>query len=132
MKKFIVLLTVFSAFLIFSIACSKQDKDKYYTAKEKAKEIINLTNERNFDEIRNKSTDFTKNALTDEVINSQVKVYLDSFGSFKEILSQDVTTYKVENKDYVLVTSKVNYDNGEIIFKISFDKDWKMFDYFIK
>ncbi|EFI42019.1 DUF3887 domain-containing protein [Peptoniphilus sp. oral taxon 386] len=135
MKKYKILVMLFLFGLLVS-ACgnsnkaSAEDVEKY---SKNAQKVISIVNSKDVFRLKDICSDDLKNALTDEIIE-QINVDVGSKGDFDSFMDVNVSYQKDKNtgQDYILVIQKVKYNNGELIYTLTFNNDEKLLGIFYK
>ncbi|WP_036729395.1 DUF3887 domain-containing protein [Peptoniphilus mikwangii] len=135
MKKYKILVMLFLFALLVS-ACgnskkaSAEDVEKY---SKNAQKVISIVNSKEVSRLKDICSDDLKNALTDEIIE-QINVDVGSKGDFDSFMDVNVSYQKDKNtgQDYILVIQKVKYNNGELIYTLTFNNDEKLLGIFYK
>lgn len=135
MKKYKILVMLFLFALLVS-ACgnskkaSAEDVEKY---SKNAQKVISIVNSKDVFRLKDICSDDLKNALTDEIIE-QINVDVGSKGDFDSFMDVNVSYQKDKNtgQDYILVIQKVKYNNGELIYTLTFNNDEKLLGIFYK
>ncbi len=128
MKRKVLSILIISAALLLLIGCSKTKKLEVFTKdklEEKASEVFETIQERDFDKLRELASDSLKEELTDENI-AQIDEYLDEVGEFKKIKKKSYRELKEKEGDDVLgvVYYNVQYFEQKINYTFTFDKDY--------
>lgn len=128
MKRKVLSILIISAVLLLLMGCSKTKKLEVFTKdklEEKASEVFETIQERDFDKLRELASDSLKEELTDENI-AQIDEYLDEVGEFKKIKKKSYRELKEKEGDDVLgvVYYNVQYFEQKINYTFTFDKDY--------
>lgn len=128
MKRKVLSILIISAALLLLIGCNKTKKLEVFTKdklEEKASEVFETIQERDFDKLRELASDSLKKELTDENI-AQIDEYLDEVGEFKKIKKKSYRELKEKEGDDVLgvVYYNVQYFEQKINYTFTFDKDY--------
>ncbi len=128
MKRKVLSILIISAALLLLIGCNKTKKLEVFTKdklEEKASEVFETIQERDFDKLRELASDSLKEELTDENI-AQIDEYLDEVGEFKKIKKKSYRELKEKEGDDVLgvVYYNVQYFEQKINYTFTFDKDY--------
>lgn len=128
MKRKVLSILIISAALLLLIGCSKTKKLEVFTKdklEEKASEVFETIQERDFDKLRELASDSLKEELTDENI-AQIDEYLDEVGEFKKIKKKSYRELREKDGDDVLgvVYYNVQYFEQKINYTFTFDKDY--------
>lgn len=128
MKRKVLSILIISAALLLLMGCSKTKKLEVFTKdklEEKASEVFETIQERDFDKLRELASDSLKEELTDENI-AQIDEYLDEVGEFKKIKKKSYRELKEKEGDDVLgvVYYNVQYFEQKINYTFTFDKDY--------
>lgn len=133
MKKFKIL--TLTAFVLLLVACGSKTKkmsDEDFNKYEKeAQAAINLVNERKTDEfidLTEKSLKFKKEILEESYKNLEQNGKFVEFGDAKGIYEED----KNSGSTYSTILQKVKYENKDVLFRVSFNKDDKIVGIFFK
>lgn len=133
MKKFKIL--TLTALVLLLVACgsntkkmSDEDFNKY---QKEAQAAISLVNERKTDEfidLTEKSLGFKKEILEEGYKNLEKNGKFVEFGDAKGIYEED----KNSGTSYSTILQKVKYENKDVLFRVSFNKDDKIVGIFFK
>ena len=128
MKRKVLSILIIGAALLLLIGCNKTKKLEVFTKdklEEKASEVFETIQERDFDKLRELASDSLKEELTDENI-AQIDEYLDEVGEFKKIKKKSYRELKEKEGDDVLgvVYYNVQYFEQKINYTFTFDKDY--------
>lgn len=128
MKRKVLSILIISAALLLLIGCNKTKKLEVFTKdklEEKASEVFETIQERDFDKLRELASDSLKEELTDENI-AQIDEYLNEVGEFKKIKKKSYRELKEKEGDDVLgvVYYNVQYFEQKINYTFTFDKDY--------
>lgn len=128
MKRKVLSILIISAALLLLIGCNKTKKLEVFTKdklEEKASEVFETIQERDFDKLRELASDSLKEELTDENI-AQIDEYLDEVGEFKKIKKKSYRELKEKEGDDVMgvVYYNVQYFEQKINYTFTFDKDY--------
>lgn len=128
MKRKVLSILIISAALLLLIGCNKAKKLEVFTKdklEEKASEVFETIQERDFDKLRELASDSLKEELTDENI-AQIDEYLNEVGEFKKIKKKSYRELKEKEGDDVLgvVYYNVQYFEQKINYTFTFDKDY--------
>ena len=133
MKKFKIL--TLTAIVLLLVACgsktkkmSDEDFNKY---QKEAQAAISLVNERKTDEfidLTEKSLGFKKEILEEAYKNLDENGKFVEFGDAKGIYEED----KNSGSTYSTILQKVKYENKDVLFRVSFNKDDKIVGIFFK
>ena len=133
MKKFKIL--TLTAIVLLLVACGSKTKkmsDEDFNKYEKeAQAAINLANERKTDEfidLTEKSLGFKKEILEEAYKNLDENGKFVEFGDAKGIYEED----KNSGSTYSTILQKVKYENKDVLFRVSFNKDDKIVGIFFK
>ena len=133
MKKFKIL--TLTAIALLLVACGSKTKkmsDEDFNKYEKeAQAAINLVNERKTDEfidLTEKSLGFKKEILEEAYKNLDENGKFVEFGDAKGIYEED----KNSGSTYSTILQKVKYENKDVLFRVSFNKDDKIVGIFFK
>lgn len=133
MKKFKIL--TLTAIVLLLVACGSKTKkmsDEDFNKYEKeAQAAINLVNERKTDEfidLTEKSLGFKKEILKEAYKNLDENGKFVEFGDAKGIYEED----KNSGSTYSTILQKVKYENKDVLFRVSFNKDDKIVGIFFK
>ncbi|MDU3458027.1 MAG: hypothetical protein E7F47_09020 [Peptoniphilus harei] len=133
MKKFKIL--TLTAIVLLLVACGSKTKkmsDEDFNKYEKeAQAAINLVNERKTDEfidLTEKSLGFKKEILEESYKNLEQNGKFVEFGDAKGIYEED----KNSGSTYSTILQKVKYENKDVLFRVSFNKDDKIVGIFFK
>lgn len=133
MKKFKIL--TLTALVLLLVACGSKTKkmsDEDFNKYEKeAQAAINLVNERKTDEfidLTEKSLGFKKEILEESYKNLEQNGKFVEFGDAKGIYEED----KNSGSTYSTILQKVKYENKDVLFRVSFNKDDKIVGIFFK
>ena len=104
------------------------------TVKESTVKVIELLNDKNYDELREISILQMKQALTDDILNEVVTSYIEPAGEFKNINEIGLTETKSNESNEKLATAiaKAEYENGTLTYTITFDKDMQLAGLYVK
>ena len=133
MKKFKIL--TLTAIVLLLVACGSKTKkmsDEDFNKYEKeAQAAINLVNEKKTDEfidLTEKSLGFKKEILEESYKNLEQNGKFVEFGDAKGIYEED----KNSGSTYSTILQKVKYENKDVLFRVSFNKDDKIVGIFFK
>lgn len=133
MKKFKIL--TLTAIVLLLVACGSKTKkmsDEDFNKYEKeAQAAINLVNERKTDEfidLTEKLLGFKKEILEEAYKNLDENGKFVEFGDAKGIYEED----KNSGSTYSTILQKVKYENKDVLFRVSFNKDDKIVGIFFK
>jgi hypothetical protein len=100
---------------------------------DESKEIIELLNQNNYEEIQNRcANDQIKEALTEEVIvNAKEQIGAD-WGSFQDFTSIYTAEIKQKNQKYAVTEITALYENRSVTFTISLDEDMLLVGLYMK
>lgn len=133
MKKFKIL--TLTALVLLLVACGSKTKkmsDEDFNKYEKeAQAAISLVNERKTDEfidLTEKSMGFKKEILEEAYKNLDENGKFVEFGDAKGIYEED----KNSGSTYSTILQKVKYENKDVLFRVSFNKDDKIVGIFFK
>lgn len=134
MKKSIYLLLSVIVILTF-YGCAKEsipaeEKETYTTL---AEDVIQTVQSYDFESLEDISIDELKQALTEESTN-KIKEIIASKGAFQSFDKVKITTRKDPHTqlEYILVQYKVKYEEGSILYSLTFDKEKKLAGIFLK
>lgn len=126
--------------LMFLVACGggssdieKPSDEVISQYLEKAKEVITLLNNGDYEGLSELSTDKLMEALTDDV-RTQINKDLSSKGEFVEFGAGDAVTQKDSStsETYIITQQIVKYEKGEYILTVNFDEEGKVAGLFYK
>ena len=133
MKKFKII--TLTAIVLLLVACGSKTKkmsDEDFNKYEKeAQAAINLVNERKTDEfidLTEKSLGLKKEILEEAYKNLDENGKFVEFGDAKGIYEED----KNSGSTYSTILQKVKYENKDVLFRVSFNKDDKIVGIFFK
>lgn len=133
MKKFKIL--TLTALVLLLVACGSKTKkmsdDDFNKYEKEAQAAINLVNERKTDEfidLTEKSLGFKKEILEESYKNLEQNGKFVEFGDAKGIYEED----KNSGSTYSTILQKVKYENKDVLFRVSFNKDDKIVGIFFK
>lgn len=123
--------------LVFLTACGAPklpaglDEGKIEGEAKKIITLLNEKNEANNDVIREMGTDKLKVSFTDDIF-AQVYGLIDEVGEFKELGDHKILGSEEDEKEYGVAVIRADYENGRIVFSISFDTDMKLAGIFLQ
>ena len=133
MKKFKIL--TLTAIVLLLVACGSKTKkmsdEDFNKCEKEAQAAINLVNERKTDEfidLTEKSLGFKKEILEEAYKNLDENGKFVEFGDAKGIYEED----KNSGSTYSTILQKVKYENKDVLFRVSFNKDDKIVGIFFK
>jgi len=132
-------LKIFFLFVLFSFLWSckpKETSETFYIPflKEKAEEIIFMINDKDWEGIRNLSTEEFKKNLDEEFINVNTKIFFEPAGKYLYTKEAYFLETKDKNSGEVIgvVIVKVGYENKTLCYTFNFAKDTKLIGFFLK
>ncbi len=123
--------------LVFLTACGATklpaglEEEKIEGEAKKIIALLNEKNEANNDVIREMGTDQLKESFTDDIF-AQVYGYITEAGEFTELGDSKILGSEEDEKEFGVAIIRANYENGRIVFSISFDTDMKLAGIFLQ
>lgn len=124
MKKYVIL----GLLMVLLTACGSEnvvENSKKY--EDNAQRIIEAINLQDYNKLKENSDEEFNKFLTEEIQN-QITKDIGSKGQFKDFGSSKVILKKSQDKldKYFVVIKEAEYENGKVIYTISFDEDDKL------
>lgn len=131
--KIFFLIAIF--FLLWS--CTRQEHSEVFHIpflKEKAEEIIFMINDKDWERIRELSTEDFKKSLDEEFINLNTKIFFEPAGKYLYTKEAYFLETKDKNSGDIIgvIIVKAGYENKTICYTFNFAKDTKLMGFFLK
>lgn len=99
---------------------------------EKAKDVIDLLNQNDYDTLQGMSEDRMKTVLTQETMDKAKTMVNNDWGSMQGIGTVYTAEFKQSGKLYAIAQVGVTYENVDVIYTISFDEDMELAGVFMR
>ncbi|AIN93060.1 DUF3887 domain-containing protein [Treponema putidum] len=132
-------LKIFFIFVLFLLCWSckrKETSENFHIPflKEKAEEIIFMINDKDWEGIRNLSTDEFKQNFDEEFINLNTKIFFEPAGKYLYTKEAYFLETKDKNSGEVIgvIIVKAGYEKKTLCYTFNFAKDTKLIGFFLK
>lgn len=99
---------------------------------EKAKDVIDLLNQNDYDTLQGMSENRMQAALTRETMDHAKAMVNDNWGSMQRIGTAYTAEFKQGGKLYAIIQVSAAYENVDVIYTISFDEDMELAGLFMR
>lgn len=133
LSKVLSLLLFTTLSLVLLVGCAAKLPEGFDEAEVKAaaENVITMLNEHDADGLDAIFTDQMKVGITEDV-QAQIFALLDKAGAVQEISEMKTGGSTQNDVSYAVVVAKVKYENQDLVYTISFDKDMKLAGLFLK
>lgn len=133
LSKVLSLLLFTTLGMVLLVGCAAKLPEGFDEAEVKAaaENVITMLNEHDADGLEAIFTDQMKVGITEDV-QAQIFALLDKAGAVQEISEMKTGGSTQNDVSYAVVVAKVKYENQDLVYTISFDKDMKLAGLFLK
>lgn len=130
MKKFVKILSIMLCLFIFAGCSAGKLSDAYKEddVKAAAEDVINKLNDKNYEGILEISGEELKKSLPDNKLQEYWEGFSKDIGEFDSISKETVA----EKNGYAVDIVNVKYNNKNVTFTLSFNKDMRLAGIYIK
>ncbi len=117
-----IIVILFSSMLV---GCGAENLSEKYNKDELeklSKEIVTLINEKEYEEVFEKGSDFLKKEASIEDLKKGHELIIENFGEFEEFKEINFQ----EKNGYAIVINKTKYKNKEVNYITTFGEDLKL------
>lgn len=134
MKKKISILLILLSFVL--VGCGKESKLKNFDEEKivkLSKESIKLVNKEEYKKlVDDYFDDSVKDMINPDELQPVMDTYIEKIGAFKEFEEYDVVEEEKDGKNYCGLVYEVKHEKGNLIYSVGYNKDYKIFQFFIK
>ncbi len=134
MKKKISILLILLSFVL--VGCGKESKLKNFDEEKivkLSKESIELVNKEEYKKlVDDYFDDSVKDMINPDELQPVMDTYIEKIGAFKEFEEYDVVEEEKDGKNYCGLVYEVKHEKGNLIYSVGYNKDYKIFQFFIK